>query len=956
MRRQHLLRRAWIACLAGCLAAPALVGGVASADPTRELEFAQTLRRRGWLDLAEDFARRAEGDTRLGDQLRGDMAFFVAEVFKTRADSSGDPNDAEKWRKKYEAQLDYAARKYPNHPKAQYGEEQKLSALLDRARNLRADAEGSPDESVRSARRTEASQIFEECVKGFDKLVGKINGLVAADEGNNELRFKRCFVVLLAATARFDYALLLGTESRRGKELFEQTLAICERFDTEYADYWNFLFQAYLLRGRVLVELGRFSDAYDIFGGLVEAEPWGWPEEAEARRNIEAVIRNIRLEAHYRNTEMLIKWGEASTGADRKEKYEAAVLGAERMLEIDPEAANEHFGRLAILALTRAYALAGRPARGMTVANTIIEKGREAPKKLTGTDTDIYGYTACKTMSEVDEEMQKAGPAAAFQARIHLAIGQGYFYRERPEEAVRHFRWALAACISEQEWRDTGVKTLFEMGAVLGTLGRWEEASIAFEAVYRHFPDHPRRTAAATATMGAAKEVKDRTSFQRRFYETARDAVSRFASEGGGGLTASRIKFQNGQEARNRKRWEEAADEFAAIFPKVEDQEVPFYWLARALEGDCWVNAGLDAKKEGTDLCARGIATLTEAREGARAADDAKGWAAAAYYLGSAHLALEQAAVANQVLADFEGGLSDWRDYAPAALYTGVRAAIAAADPDAGERRYGLLAEKYPDDQACLYAALDLTQGLDALADGAGSAEEAARLRGAAARYADEWLNKKADATSANRFWVGSLILKAGDARGLNRAQEIFESLTNDLKAQGSLSDDDRGLLDGVQVKLAEVLVMQRRWPQAIDVYRDLNKRFQGNEEVLTNLGLALLEQYKATGQRDEHLLSSDETGKRGALPVHEELFLILKSVVADAEGGGDAKALARAQLAYWVCRHRILEIYYLQKRFCDVKGTVNTWTMLGEFKDFPFPELKNKIDALLAECARRCP
>lgn len=616
-----------------------------------EIEFARRLVARGpaFYDLARLVAQRVEDDRSKSETVRGSACFLLANILRAEAQHMGDD---EELLKKFEAQMAKAKRLYPNHVGSKGADFDILRSKVEQAKNLvpRAKATGDP-EKVQAAR-AEALEIFAAAITSFAEMLQRFEKMIDTSPDDGDLRYKRDQAVLIDADTHFAFATNVyekGVSERTA--LLEQALQKYDHIIDERFEFTNLLAYGYMGKGKTLFELGRLEEAAVQFEDLTFYEAGLDPTDAQFKKEIQKLENDVRLEAFYmgirtRTTagemdaalqsvaELFGSWlatvegmkrGEVSPDETPKEirSWVRAFLPsqvAEQALKMADDAAASrksgerdpmggrsirgvrtlHHGIMALLESGRASVVAGDHDRGAGLLMMVIDDSKRRGPKVPGTEFNLYGYTACKVLSETLDGGGDGG-GVFFPADAAFYAGQGYFFRSEIDKALRAYRMAMDSGARSCEKVYPG-RALMEMGGLLYDKKKLPlEAGFAFRTLALRYPNHKEAGKAARLAEKAFNEVVGEDGWVRRYREEARSLVQR----SGQGIAPERHRFENAQRLAKAEKHLEAAKEFLRVRESVPGQEpgemirVPFFLMARVKAGESFFRAYGEGVKGG---------------------------------------------------------------------------------------------------------------------------------------------------------------------------------------------------------------------------------------------------------------------------------------------------------------------------------------------------------------------
>ncbi|MCZ6691142.1 MAG: hypothetical protein O7H41_16260 [Planctomycetota bacterium] len=675
--------RGWAALLViGAFLTAGTIPGTGRAQDL-EMKFARGLMERGpaFYGLGRTVAARIEADSSRTAGVRADACFLIAKMYRLEAQSKGDD---EILLKKFEEQIARCKQVYPKSAGARGADFTLLRSEVAKARAKVGSALTSEDPEKIAAARRVAKVIFEDSIAKFGEMIQKIQRQVDANPKDGEAKFKRDQAELIEADTLYGFAINMFDENDpERKSHLEKALQKYDFIVEERFEFQNLLAYGYMGRGKVLFELGRLADAADQFDELTYFTTGLDSKDEQFQAAIRALENVVRLEAFFMSLATRLKAGEVDAalqtavelfgtwlatveglrkngpGDDPKEvRYWVTSYltseAAEQALKMAEDAAAARkrgaaqplggrtitgvrdaqirHGIRALMETARAVARAGDFDRAGGLLMAVIEDSREREPKVSPTDLDIFGYTACTVLSEILEEGGVILPAdAAFYA------GQGFFFRSKNDAAIRAFRMSIASGARTSE-SDFPARALYEMGTIYYAEKKaYLEAGIAFKTLAARYRDHLYAAEAARRAEKAFNKLEGNGDWIRRLREEAISLVQR----SGQGVAPERHRFERGERLFTSDDFLKASEEFLGVLEVVStsqgDRRVPFYLIARIKGGEC-LGRAFRADPEsarGKQHLEKALQVLKEGLEKAAAERDIRSWALGCLTLGS---------------------------------------------------------------------------------------------------------------------------------------------------------------------------------------------------------------------------------------------------------------------------------------------------------------------------------
>jgi hypothetical protein len=788
----------------------ALVPPPAHAQATRDAEFARILLQKGFVDLAESEARRIEGDAGYAEAVRGDAGYLLARVLKARA--SQDPSQAPDLLDEMGRLIEELKRKYPTHQMSAIADLEQLQVRLKEAETRLAKAEGEADAAKAAEERVAAVTIFDEVLAQFEAVITEMNQRLEKSE-DEDLIYKRDLAEYLFANAYFTYgkALVEGSEDR--KAAFTQSRDKFQSFFDERGDFFNLQVLAFLGLGKAQLELGQYEDAGWTFTDAVEVEvPFEHPDP-DMRREMQQFVDDAKAEAYF--------W--MLTAHVRAKQYQDALEGWRSMDERFSEGKTTHFGKLSVLMYGKALAGLGRYGEAGDAIAEVLEASMKSENLIPGYDIDPYGVSASKTLAEISE-----GYTGFFPAPLQFRAGQGFIFKREFEKATYALKGVLAASATDAEREQWGPLALMDLAAAYDRLSRPIDAALAYQGLYRLFPD----AANADTAMKLSKQryMALEEVDQKGFYKALADEVTDDMQRTLRGIGVEKIKYNRGVESQKLGRYVEAAGHFERVEREIQFEgrtiAVDFYGKALANAGYCWYMAARQerARQRAERHEEKAREALNRALAFGEETGDQGAQAAAAYFLALiASAGDEQEASSYEgalaQLAKFDGTLKQDRAYRDKALgqmvHCHVMLAARGGDVTAkqehlsrAERRYAELTKQFPGSEEATIPAFEIGDAYAKLSREhakAAAADDAGRALRKAARFLKQWLDASERVSFGQRVWVGGMLLRTASYA---EAAEVLGAAVAQAETDGvSDSQKEQMTLEYAKIELAASLV-----------------------------------------------------------------------------------------------------------------------------------------------------
>ncbi len=635
-----------------------MVASQAHAGTEEDLRFAEGLFKRKWYDWAEEVAVKLVESHDTPFMTKGFAAELHCTILDTRARATGDESyrkKADELRKKYKKMFPSGT---PWDPST-VGRFAELQRHLRKAEELANKAELEPDREKREALMKEARKGFEELDERWCGLVSDVRKEVAKYPPEEEWwklnkdlskkeweRFldkvwQRDLGEYLYAAMFVSWAKVAPEEKK--KEILHRGLRKFNRFtdgDKEHENDYDFpakgqkkpqepssrtsfnmlLFKAEIGKGRCYLGLGKYEQAAQSFDWMTQAE---LPDGLEKSEEDIARIIDIRLEAYFLEAftyNQAENYGDAVkiltdpavgmfSQSGRPVQPERPAMMAFWKQKKRPEVAQmpnireNRFGKLACCELAKAYTGLGRHAEGFDAVFGLFQSEQKA---RSGGPVTPFEVEAAKTMAKLSGQVK----GVTFTVDRAFAIGEGFCYMKRWDDAIYAYKQAYGAPGSPKQIEEYGPRILFELGKLLYDTERYWEAAIAFGEICQRFPDFIKIGQAAGMLRASARKAVEQSGKQgdrgwlnKQLYEWANKVA---ISPGLDWSDCQKEELRRAGDLVKDRKFEKAAEAYEGIPGYYTDKNakgeevkkpIPFYPDAQAQAGYCHYNVYLKNQK-----------------------------------------------------------------------------------------------------------------------------------------------------------------------------------------------------------------------------------------------------------------------------------------------------------------------------------------------------------------------
>lgn len=843
--------------------------GSARAQSERDGEFIDILARAGYTDLAEEEARRIEASAKYPTNVRGDAGYALFRILKAKARAASGAR-AQELLAEATKLIEELKQKYPTHSYSDIADLERLQAKLAEADALLTSAAEAESEAEAAAHNERAVAVFKAVLGDFDAVIDAMNESLEEDY-SEDVEFKRDLAEYLRANAYLSYGTALGKLGEGGKkEALERSFELFSRFFDDRGTFFNLWTLSYIGKAKALIELERFDDAEELLSMVGDIEPPGHPDPDIHRQQVQ-FVKDLRAEGTYWRLKALARAGQGGKAIEVFKRFEQSFPGYLKT----------HFGKLAVFEYARALAGIERFREAGDAVGVVLKASMQSSNLIPGYDIDRYGVSACKVLAEISERN-----TGFFPAPLQYRAGQGFFFKGEFEKATYALKGVLASGASDAERALWGPKALLDLGRAYTHNKRPFEAALAYQGLYRMFPE----AEASDAAMKWSKQLFEQLAEKDAWFRNLADEVTRDEQELLTGVRAEKSKYNQAVGWQKQGRYVDAARKFLEIEPELHDGSaktpVPFYGEALANAGYCYFLAAQEASgSSADDYRARALETLDKALDYGKENAQPKAWAAAAYYksliAGSESEKRYEEALA--ALEAFDDELSDQRGYLAQAYGQMVECLVKLDRLNEAERRVEMLRDGFESSAELVSSSLTLGSAFTDAADAAfeaGEPERGKALQLKAGKYVGIWAGRSERMSFGGASWAGNVLYSAGM---FDKAKAAFEKAFKIAKAPEDLSEAERQalLFEYTQIRYGLTLVHLGEAAKAVQVLEDVRRRFEaaGREplkdfELAYGLSNALYAQWRGSPDRELVLRLKE---------AHEAYWGILRQIEAES-------------------------------------------------------------------------
>lgn len=503
----------WIAPLlfaATASTAFAQTPNVLSGKPDSDAVFARKLFERGQTDMAETLCDLLEKSGKLSGQaevgvrslhidLRVEIAKKTSDLPKRKDLLKQALTDKEDFIKQHQgtAEAEIAALTLPD-AYALLGETLKQMVQKETQPSIIADyqAEG---QKVYSEAEERLKTRIEELAKLKDEKDEKGEEDAKLDEQLMGARFN-------LPRTMFGHAQLFGKDEFRRKDLLEGAIKQLQEFGLEYTGV-VYSYQATILEGQCMKELGKNDDAIAIWTDLANSLKDGWEADKNGLLLIGGVECDLVSAALLQKSLLLTELNRAQEGLPEIKEFFAKLTGA-----------YESYSGMALLAQLGEMQLAGGDAEGA---------GKTAQKLI---DLDGNGPWG-RTGQVLQDKVLGKGGGSSLGADKLLQLAGTQFGRRNEQRALELCRQAIADAKGDAAQAKTGLAAFLLMGDIFRNREWYHEATLAYDAGaerYASEADAPEAVYKALQCLTEINKAEKRPYFKRKIDEHMKTLTTRY--------------------------------------------------------------------------------------------------------------------------------------------------------------------------------------------------------------------------------------------------------------------------------------------------------------------------------------------------------------------------------------------------------------------------------------------
>jgi tetratricopeptide (TPR) repeat protein len=549
------VKRSFFVPAAGLLLAGAAPAQTARALGKDDAHFARLLFRRGYPDLAEDFARLVKGK---GKSNPRDLAEIRALELDLRLDkASREPEALKKADLIVElvGQMEEFVRTDPNGEDADEARDRLPELYRMLAEGMAAALQQESDPERLRKLREEGDDILTRAERSFNERRSALEE-IRAEQPRAEGQYLGASFD--RARTIFYHALFCAPEDPRRKDLLEKTIEAFQDFSIEWSDHL-LNYHGLIFQGLAMKELGRSDEAIQVLDEAIRLrESYGrdarglWDMAPDAADVVSAAVLHKVLVL------------------TAKQDYAGVAATAKDFFETTRDFASTSQGLPVMGALAQAQLAAGDGKAAAATAQKLIGLDPQGP----------WGGLGSQLLSEA---LGKGGGGGVGPEQM-LRLGERMVERGEYARAVQAARQLLAATRRTEKEANYGVEAFLLIGQAYASEGRLHEAALAFDVGAERFPAGEKAPDALWGAVNGYLELnaQERSPFYKKRLD---DRMAQLARKYPKSPHAAYAQLVEARQAAAEKNYVKAAELYQLIPPGS-----PAYEQAEFGIGGCYFN------------------------------------------------------------------------------------------------------------------------------------------------------------------------------------------------------------------------------------------------------------------------------------------------------------------------------------------------------------------------------
>lgn len=549
-------------------------------------------------------------------------------------------------------------------------------------------------------------------------------------------------------------------------------------------------------------------------------------------------------------------------------------------------------GRRAQLAKARALVDLGRAGDALSLAKEVAQSN----------EGSLVGMEANSLLSE----LLGVTDSASQPPDVWMMAADGAFNGDRFLDAIDAYHRAIQASASESDRKQYQSPAWSRIAECYQRLGRNLEAAMAYDAGYRNassLGDEEQRDELALAAYNAwnRRFGETRTDFDQAERNRIRDEVTKLGISGDVQFLVAREAFVNASAVKDANERKAAFAKAVAEFDGVAESSI-YYERALVYKARCHAEAGNPDKA--VAVFDEMIARVNDPKK-AVSIDKKKtqqrqiAHAEAVYYKSKVQLDNDKFADVLASLDGYESTFDSQKAFYPSVNYYRVKALVGLGRTAEAEQLVGAMQANFAASDMTTAAINQVASGHQklyaAVADKA-SDEARTHLR-SAADYLNEYNRLIGYTSFQNLQNVGDWYKEIGE---LTLAEESYQRL---LDKFGKNPKYQKPINDSVKRAMAEVLLEQKKFSDALPLWRDVFAANARNRDVVRNLALCL-GGWLGESQNARGIFEYAQIPGAGQYKEAMALWQKIKEGIEASDGKGTAE--------WWECRINFLYCQYM--------------------------------------------
>ena len=795
-----------------------LAAGTAPAK-SDDLEFAQALRKRGYVDFAVMQLQRMKESKSLSKAEKACAMLEMADLYEETARNEAGTVKKEGLLKQSTDELALFLSTAPEHELASETHYKRAQLLMSRGSLLADVMQSQRDAKAKKGVLAQAVAVYEDArkeanlaAKGYEGATTKAGGRKKSGAGEAKVR-------MLDALLLDPWIMYSSAKLHQGTANYNKTLAQTLKKFEEFAQTYKGLDRtlvAHRGQGLCYFRMKKYEEAKNAYRKIIRTRPISATDQ-------------IRQLAYYSLAECYNAWG----------KYSEAITTVSKGLEREwPDLFKDRdpVGMAAKLEEAKALVALAKRSKGRAASLRKQRKNKEAANEEKQAERrvndavktaravagmgGVWGRTANALLSEWLKLLKKAPERTAQEA---FAEAEALYKTNKLPAAVVGYREVILSADMPKQ-KQIVIQAWLKLGACYFRLQRAFEAALCLGHVPRTFGARSVQADWAFVSLSLFSKIYEK---EKTKYAAARylDALQFFGRNYPKHPMAAEMQFLAAEISRDQSKYGDAAKDYGLVAPVNERYQRAAYlagfcnWLEflRIYEGD---------KKKATPYAKAAETVFTRFLKWAEElpriqperVEESVEWVAktkvdlAELYV---HEAVKKWAEAAAVLADFTKTYPKYRDLFAKHYYTRIRAYAGLGELPEAEKALALMVKDFRGDENTSMSARLIGRGYFRQWEKAGKTKP---LADKAAKYLAMVVAVKPDHGLGDYLWIGSTLVKV-EKHGM--ARDIFKSAI--ARFEPKMPDSNEIYI--LKRKLAESYLALRDFAGALALVQEAVKR-----------------------------------------------------------------------------------------------------------------------------------